>query len=227
MDSVRFLAHLGGSCDARRSMNNEVARASTEQIIGMLLGAAAMVGGAMAGSDAAARAGQGVLLGSQSVAKRRFLTYQRSMESSADQAALKYLSATKQSPKGMLELFGRMSNDAIAALDGADPYAFSHPMPLDRIRTLEVEAKKSPYFDKPDDPGLVLRHQLAKAKLAGYTQSPQVVFQQYPVSDRSLPSRYARSIAMFRQGDTRGAMPILPPGWNVSGASRIPRSPWH
>ena len=71
-------------------------------------------------------------------------------------------------------------------------------MPLERIRNLELEAKKSAYFDREDPPQLMLRHQLMQAKLAGFMQSPQFVFQRYPSSDKSLPARYARSISMFR-----------------------------
>ena len=114
------------------------------------------------------------------------------MESAADQAALKYLMATRQSPAGMLSLFGRLANESIAATTNADPYLFSHPMPFERIRNLEVAAKKSPYFGSPDDAGQQLRFDLAKAKIIGYTNSPQRVFQRYPSTNKSLASRYAR-----------------------------------
>ena len=199
--------HISGGHLAR--LSNEMATANTERIIGMLAGVAAMVGGAASGSNAAAQAGQGLLVGSQVAAQRGLLSYQRSMESAADQAALKYLQATGQSPRGMLTLFGVLANESLASLSQADPYAFSHPMPFDRIRTLEVEAKKSPYFDKGDNPGLVLRYQLAKAKLHGFLQSSQRVFQRYPSTDQSLPARYARSIALFRKGDIINALPII------------------
>jgi predicted Zn-dependent protease len=199
--------HISGGHLAR--LSNELATANTERIIGMLAGVAAMVGGAATGNTAAAKAGQGIMVGSQSAAQRGFLTYQRSMESAADQAALKYLEATGQSPRGMLSLFGVLANESLASLSQADPYQFSHPMPFDRIRSLEVEAKKSPFFNKGDNPALVLRYQLAKAKLAGFMQSSQRVFQRYPSTDRSLPARYARSIAFFRRGDIANALPII------------------
>jgi predicted Zn-dependent protease len=199
--------HIAGGHLAK--MNNELQHASTEQIIGMLVGVGAMVGGAMSGNQEAAKAGQGIVIGSQGLAQRGFLSYQRGMESTADQSALKYLTATGQSPKGMLTLFRLLANESLASVTNADPYVFSHPMPFDRIHTLETVAKASPYFDKADDPGLVLRHQLAKAKLAGFMQSPQFVFQHYPSSDNSLPSRYARAISMFRRGDLKNALPII------------------
>lgn len=199
--------HIAGGHLAR--LNNEMATANTERIIGMLAGVAAMVGGAATGNAAAAKAGQGVVIGSQVAAQRGFLSYQRSMESAADQAALKYLYATQQSPRGMLSLFSVLANESLASLSQADPYLFSHPMPFDRIRSLEVEARKSPYFDKGDNPALVLRYQLAKAKLIGFMQPTQRVFQRYPSTDKSLPARYARSIALFRHGDIKNALPII------------------
>ncbi len=199
--------HIAGGHLAK--MNSQAQLASVEAIVGMLAGAAVLVGGAASGNADAARAGQGIMMGSQSSAGRGFLTYQRGMESTADQSALKYLSATGQSPKGMLQLFDLLSHEAIASMHGADPYAYSHPMPLDRIQALEVAAKASPYFDKPDEPALLLRHKLAQAKLAGFMEGPQSVFQRYPESDTSLPARYARAIAMFRRGDLKNALPVI------------------
>jgi predicted Zn-dependent protease len=211
--------HVAGGHLAQ--LDSELARASAERIVGMLLGVAAVVGGSVAGNQDAARAGQGIMMGSQGMAARNFLSYQRSMEASADQAALKYLKATKQSAGGMLTLFGKLANETLASTQNADPYLFSHPMPFDRIRNLEVQAKQSPYYDKPDSAGILLRYDLARAKLAGFMQSPQKVFQRYPSSNKSLASRYARSIAMFRRGDIKNALPIID-----SLTSEVPENPY-
>jgi predicted Zn-dependent protease len=202
-------------------MDSELARASAERIVGMLIGVAAAVGGAASGSAAASSVGRGVMMGSQGLAARNFLSYQRSMEASADQAALKYLKATKQSADGMLTLFGKLANETLASTQNADPYLFSHPMPFDRIRNLEVQAKQSPYYGTPDNKGILLRYELARAKLAGFMQSPQKVFQKYPSSNKSLASRYARSIAMFRRGDIQNALPIID-----SLTAELPKNPY-
>ncbi len=177
--------HIAGGHLAR--LNNELAQASTERIIGMLIGAAAMVGGAAAGVQGASKAGSGIMAGSQGIAQRNLLAYQRSMEAAADQAALKYLAATKESPAGMLSLFEQLANNSLASLDRADPYLYSHPMPFDRIRTLEQEAKKSPYYEKADDPGMVLRLKTwPRRNWPAFMDTPQKVFQNYPSSDKSL-----------------------------------------
>lgn len=199
--------HIAGGHLAR--MGIELDRASATAIIGTLAGMAAMTGAALAGQREAAKAGQGLMIGSQGFAQRNVLAYQREMEAAADQAALKYLNATGQSARGMLSLFDRLGNQSLASLENADPYVMSHPMPMDRIRNLEIAAKKSKTFGNTDRPEMLLRHQLMQAKLIGFLQPPQSVFQRYPKSDTSLPARYARAIAMFRSGDTRNALPVL------------------
>jgi len=198
--------HIAGGHLAR--MGQEIDRQSTTMIIGMLLGAAAMAGGAAAGNADAMRAGQGIMGGSGTLAQRLMLNYARAMEASADQAALKYLTATGQSASGMITLFQKLANQSIASAQYVDPYVMSHPMPMDRIRNLEVSAKASPYFKKKDSPELMMRHELMQAKLTGFL-APHQVFQKYPTSDTSMPARYARAIVMFRQGDTRNALPVI------------------
>lgn len=211
--------HIAGGHLAR--MGVEIDSASYTAIIGMLLGLAAIAGGVAAGNSEIAQAGQGVIAGSQGLAQRNFLTYARGMEASADQAALTFLNATHQSAKGMITLFETLASENIAALAGVDPYVMSHPMPLDRIRNLEVEAQKSPYWNVKDPPALVLRHKLVQAKLTGYIGGPQAVMQKYPSSDQSMPARYARAIAMFRRGDIANALPIID-----SLTAELPENPY-
>lgn len=199
--------HIAGGHLAR--MGNELDRASTTSIIGMLAGIAAMAGGAAAGSSDAVRAGGGVIAGTQGLAQRNFLSYAREMEASADQAALKYLHATGQSARGMIALFEKLAQQSIASLQNLDPYVLSHPMPFERIRNLERAARSSPHFDRKDPPELVLRHQLMQAKLVGFLETPQAVARRYPAADQSLPARYARAISLFRRGDIGNALAVI------------------
>ncbi len=199
--------HIAGGHLAR--MGQQLEKASTQAIIGMLLGAAAMVGGAASGSGQAAQAGQGVMLGTQGLVQRNLLAYVRAQESAADQAAIGFLDATGQSGRGMITLFQKLANQSLASLTNVSPYVLSHPMPLERIRNLEAEVKKSPFYDRADSASLMLRHELMQAKLLGFLSGPQVVFQRYPTSDKSLPARYARAIASFRIGDLKNALPEI------------------
>jgi predicted Zn-dependent protease len=210
-------AHISGGHLAR--MNNQMDKASNLAIIGMLLGAAAMVGGGMAG--AGPQGGQAVMMGSQSLAQRSLLSYARAQEASADQAAVRYLDKTGQSGQGMLDLFQTLANQSLASSRYVNPYVMSHPMPLDRIRNLENIVTRSPNFDKKDAPALVLRHELMQAKLFGFLNSAQVVYQKYPPSDRTLPARYARAIAAMRIGDLKNAIPEID-----SLIKEIPQNPY-
>jgi predicted Zn-dependent protease len=211
--------HIAGGHLAR--MGVEIDSANYTAIIGMLLGIATIAGGVAAGSSEAAQAGTGIMAGSRGLAQRNFLTYARGMEASADQAALKYLNATGQSAKGMITIFDKLGRENIVVLANADPYVMSHPMPMDRIANLEQSAKKSPYYDTKDSPALVLRHQLAQAKITGYSGGPQAVMQRYPSSDQSMPARYARAIALFRKGDIKNALPVID-----SLTAELPENPY-
>jgi predicted Zn-dependent protease len=211
--------HIAGGHLAR--MGVEIESASYTQIIGMLVGLAAIAGGIAAGSAEAAQAGQGIMAGSTGLAQRNFLAYARGMEASADQAALRYLTATQQSGRGMITLFERLARQSIATLQNVDPYVMSHPMPMERIRNLEEAAKKSKYWNAKDSPALVLRHELVQAKLLGYTGGAQAVMQRYPSTDQSMPARYARAIALFRKGDIRNSLPIM-----ESLTAELPENPY-
>ncbi len=195
--------HIQGGHLAR--LRQQMDKAQTASIISLLLGAAAVAGGAAAGSNVGA-AGQGLIIGGQGFAQRTLLSYQRAQEAAADQAALSLLNATKQSAKGMLDLFDKLANQAVVSLKYADPYVLSHPMPRDRVRLLENMARRSPHFNKKDSPALIARHKLAQAKLHGFLEGASSVFRRYPKSNTSLPARYARAIASFRRADINYAM---------------------
>jgi predicted Zn-dependent protease len=211
--------HIAGGHLARR--DNALAKASNMAIASALLGAAAIVGAAMTGNGSATQAGQAMIMGGQSMAQRSVLAYARAQEASADQAAATFLEKTGQSGKGMLDLFQTLANQSIASTRYVSPYVLTHPMPLDRIATLEQILKTSPYYDKPDPPALVLRHKLMQAKLFGFLNPAQLVYLKYPTSDRSLPARYARSIAAFRIGDLPNALPEID-----SLIAEVPKDPY-
>ena len=212
-------AHIAGGHLARLGI--QVDRLSTANIVGMLIGAAAIAGAAASGNRSASGLGQGVIAGSQSISQRSLLAYMRVQESAADQAAVKYLDRTGQSAKGMLELFHKLASRSLGSLRNTDPYVLSHPMAFERIRNLEKIAKKSKHYNKKDHPAFMLRHQLMQAKLVGFLKSPQAVYQRYPTSDNSLPARYARSIAAFRRGDLKNSLPVID-----SMIKDIPRNPY-
>jgi predicted Zn-dependent protease len=53
---------------------------------------------------------------------------------------------------------------------------------------------------------LQFRHDMMRAKLYGFTDRAELVLRRYPLSDTSMPARYARAIATYRFGDLRSAI---------------------
>ncbi len=84
-------------------------------------------------------------------------------------------------------------------MQGINPYLQTHPLPQQRIVHLRELVGSSPYYNKIDPPELQFRHDLMKAKLFGFLDEPQTVFNRYPATDRSVPAIYARAIATYRQ----------------------------
>lgn len=199
--------HIAGAHLAR--LGSQIEKASNLAILSMLLGMAVAVGGAATNTKGAGQIGQATVAGGQSLARRNILSYVRAQESSADQAALRYLTKSGQSGKGMLDLFHNLANKSLGSLRRTDPYTQSHPMPFERIRNLERMVKKSKYYNRKDPGVLLLRHHLMQAKLAGFLSSPRVVYRQYPKNNNSMPSRYARAIVSFRTGDIKNALPLI------------------
>src|SRR5262249_35683250 len=142
----------------------------------------------------------------QEMIQRSLLSYVRAQEEQADRAGVKFLTATGQSPKGMRDTFRRLADQILFSARYIDPYLQTHPMPKERVDALEQYAMTSPYWDRKDPPELQLRHDLMRAKLSGFIERPGAVAIRYPLSDNSLPARYARAIVTYRYSDITQAL---------------------
>jgi predicted Zn-dependent protease len=196
--------HLAGGHLAK--LRERLAQAQTQMIIAMLLGAGAIVAGASKNSVGLGDAGAAALSGPGEMIRRSLLSYQRQQEESADRAGVKFLTASGQSPKGMYETFKRFTDESLFAARGADPYLLSHPMPAERVAALEEFAHSSPYWDKKDDPALQARHDMVRAKISAFMERQDTVYRRYPLSNTSLPARYARAITTYLHGDLNNAL---------------------
>ena len=198
--------HLAGGHLAK--LREQLAQAQTQMIIAMLLGAGAMVAGSRSSNpnNGMANVGVAAIAGPQEMIRRTLLSYQRQQEENADRAGVKFLTATGQSAKGMYETFKRFTDESLFAAHGADPYLQSHPMPAERVAALEGLARASPYWDKKDDPSLQLRHDMVRAKISAFMERQDTVYRRYPLSNTSLPARYARAITTYLHGDLNNAL---------------------
>jgi predicted Zn-dependent protease len=199
--------HLAGGHLAK--LREQLAQAQTQLIIAMLLGVGAIAAGATknnSGNSGLADAGAAAISAPQAVIQRTLLSYVRQQEENADRAGVKFLTATGQSARGMYETFKRFTNDSLFTAHGADPYVQSHPLPADRVAALEELARSSPYWDKKDDPALQMRHDMMRAKISAFLERQDTVYRRYPLSNNSLPARYAHAITTYLHGDLRSAV---------------------
>ena len=204
---IGVLAHetghiAGGHLSKLRS---ELANAQTAMILAMLLGAGAVAASAASHGNVGGNP-MAAIVGPQSMIMRSLLAYQRQQEEQADRAGVNFLTQSGQSAKGMYDTFKRFADQQLFAARSADPYLQSHPMAAERIAALAEVAKTNPYWDKKDPPELQLRHDMVRAKLFGYLDGPETLSRRYPLSNTSLPARYARAVSAYRHTDVRDAL---------------------
>jgi predicted Zn-dependent protease len=213
-------------------LRQELERAQILAIVGSLIGGGAAIAGARSPQvGSSGNATVGAILAGPEIARRSLLAYQRSEESAADKAGLRYLTQTGQSGKGMIETFERFTNETLFRRVGSDPYLQSHPSAPERVASLKDDAQKSPHFDKQDSPALKTRHELARGKLWGFLSRPDELARRYAPTDTSLPARYARAIAAYRFGnpasaqaqidDLIRAQPNNPYFWELKGQALL------
>jgi predicted Zn-dependent protease len=186
-------------------MRQELANAQTAAIIAMLLGVGAMVAGARSGNSGMGDVGGAVFTGPQAYIQNSLLAYQRAQEEQADRAGVRFLTMSGQSAKGMYDTFKRFADESLYSSRYINPYAQNHPMPEERMAAL-AELVKTPFWDKKDSPELQFRHDMMRAKLYGFMDRPDAVLRRYPMSNATLPARYARAISAYRFGDLRDAV---------------------
>lgn len=196
--------HLAGGHQQR--LREQIAAARTMAIVGGLLGAGAIAAGSISGNSGGARAGGALITATPGLAQRSLLSYRRSEEMNADQAAARYLDATGQSIRGMLTTFQRFSQSLSLSGVQVDQYQVSHPLPRERIALLEELARKSRHYDATDPIPLQRRHNLMRAKIAAYTGGAQAVARLFPNDRVSLAARYGEAIATDLAGNSAASL---------------------
>jgi predicted Zn-dependent protease len=189
--------HIAGGHLARGP--EAMGKAEIPMLISMVAGIAAIAAGAP-------DVGMALMVGAQGVAQRELLAFSRQQEASADQAGVKYLTATGQSAKGMLEVFNKFADQEALTGDHQDPFIRSHPLSRDRMAALEQLVMASPFRDKTDTKAELDAYAMMRAKLRGFVDSPEVTLRNYPESDKSQPARYARAVAYFKGADLETAL---------------------
>ena len=189
--------HIEGGHNIRRIQ--DIKNASRPAYISIGLGILAIAAGA-------GDAGAALIASAPQFSYLNFASHTRTQEASADQAALRYMTATGRTPRGLLEFFENFRD--VQTYSNAKRYAYfqTHPLAADRIASLRRGAEKSGLLDKPENPDDVYKLEIMKAKLIGFIRAPMYVALDYPLSDQSVPAKYARAISSFKNDSLSTAL---------------------
>ena len=191
--------HIAGGHLARGALALEEAR--NQALIGTILGLAAAVA---AGEPGLAGATIG---GTQSMAQRGFLSFTRSMENAADQAALTYLDRASISSRGLLTFLSTLADQELIPESRQVEYIRTHPLTRDRVDAVRAHVAQSPNADRQLPEPLREMFRRMQAKLLGFMH-PRRALQRYGEEDPSIAGQYGRAIAFYRLGDLEAALSL-------------------
>jgi predicted Zn-dependent protease len=177
--------------------------ASYEALAAALIGIAAGIAG-RSGEAGAAIAGAG-----QDIAARQFLAFNRTIEGSADTAALRFLDNLHESSRGFLDFMKTLLNQEALLSVSQDPYVRTHPLTQDRVDQIQHHVDTSPWSNAAWPKQYEDAHALIVAKLVAFLYPTSEALRRYPESDTSTAARYARAIAYYRIPDLNRAIPLV------------------
>ncbi len=189
--------HIAGGHLARGA--EQLQRASLGAVISYVLGAAAVAAGA-------GDVGAAIISGGGNTVERGLLSFSRTNENSADQAALSYLTANHISASGMLDTFQLLRRQEKLHYGQLDPYAITHPLSKERINNVRDFLSRSELAEVQMSQATQDMHARMVGKLEGFLLDPVQVLQRYPTNDTSLKARYARAVAHYRRTNLTQAL---------------------
>jgi predicted Zn-dependent protease len=200
------IAHELGHLAAGHLTTRDVA--ARNALIPALAGAVLGVGAAVAGAPQVAVA---AAMGGQALGIQSFLNYSRVQEGEADQRALQALHAAGLSGAGMTGLFTTLRTQSQLSYDAPPPWLVTHPLPAERLARLTASvAEESPKLQTTSQAQEAkLNWSRVQAKVAALTLAPAAVLRRYP--GNAPEARYARSLALLRQGKLAEAQALLTP----------------
>jgi len=194
------IGHIEGGHLAR--MHDALERGTAESILSVVLGAAAAAAGRP-------DVGTAVIAGGQNVALRNFLHYTRTQEGAADSAAMRYLDATHQSARPLLDFFEILGGQELLSPTRQDPYLRTHPLTSDRISAMSAFVSRSPNSDVQPNPEYERLFVRIKAKLQAFLDDPAITLRRYRANDNRIEAQYARAIALHRANRFQESIEVI------------------
>lgn len=194
------MAHEAGHIKNRHTLRDGAENAGKQPMfMTMALGALAIAAGAP-------DAGVALLGSSQYFGALGALHYMQSQEGEADISGARALEAAGESGAGLVSFFENFRSQEVFSDARRYPYFRSHPLSSNRIESLRRYVQEQPHYDHRDSPERMAQHALILAKIHAFMDPPNATLRDYPSTDASLPGRYARAIAWYRDGQTDKAL---------------------
>lgn len=147
------------------------------------------------------------LSGGQHLFHRGMLSFTRAQESSADQAAMTYLDKLGWGTQGLLDFFKVIDHKTSALVRGIDPYAVTHPLTTERIKSVEEHlASTKPSSGIPEK--IDKDYQRIRAKVIGFFAPANRILKEdsYLKTLSAEDQTYAKAIAHYRLGEMSTAL---------------------
>ncbi|MBB5745459.1 M48 family metalloprotease [Brevundimonas variabilis] len=194
------IAHEAGHIKNRHTLRDGASEAGKQPFfMTMALGALAVLAGEPG-------AGAALLGSSQYFGTLGALRYLQSQEGEADITGARALDRAGESGKGLVDFFENFRSQEVFSEARRFPYFRSHPLSGQRIEALRRPVEAMPNYGHRDSPERMAQHALIRAKISSFLNHPNQTLRAYPESDLSLPARYARAIAWYRDGQTDKAL---------------------
>ncbi len=147
------------------------------------------------------KAGAGIAAGVAGSARGVFLSHTRAEESSADQAALRYLVRAKVPPIAMAEVFEIFRGQEALNIGRQDPYARTHPLSRDRVRSIKGAIAGARTYK--EDPKYAYWFARAQGKLSAFKRAPKWTLRR--AKSNSDIDAMRRAIALHRNSQSAKA----------------------
>ncbi len=194
------IAHEAGHIKNRHTLRDGASEAGKQPFfMTMALGALAVLAGEPG-------AGAALIGSSQYFGTLGALRYLQSQEGEADITGARALDRAGESGKGLVDFFENFRSQEVFSDARRFPYFRSHPLSGQRIEALRRPVEAMPNYGHRDSPERLAQHALIHAKIAAFLNHPNQTLRAYPETDVSLPGRYARAIAWYRDGQTDKAL---------------------
>ena len=192
-------AHIANGHISRRLTN--LRGANTAAGFGFALALAVAIA-----SDNPAAAG-GIAAGTTGAAQRQFFAHTRAEEAAADQSSVRFMLRAGVDPAGATEVLEFFRGQDALSVSRQDPYARTHPLTSNRIRTLRSLITTNSGNTEPN-PDADFWFARAQGKLSAFTQNPNWTLRRVQ-NDGSPVGLMRAAIAYHRQADANAAIQAM------------------